>query len=165
MSAQWGTWARNLSLEVSEWLNISQKVMQTWSHEWTLYMLSQSLIKAHLSKVHQVYWSSSIRSLSILPFVFLSYPLSSDKCAFIRDWEGVWNIGINVGYKKTDFLALVYSCNFRPFWGSNVLFSAPTLQNVVQCTLFGPIPKFSGPLGPNVPKSDLKHSITHFFSI
>ena len=73
------------------------------------------------------------------------------------------NIGINVGYQKTNFLALVYPCDFRPFWGSNVPFSAPTLQNVVQCTLFGPIPKFSSPLGPNVSKSDLKHSITHFF--
>ena len=73
------------------------------------------------------------------------------------------NIGINVGYQKTDFLALVYPRDFRPFWGSNVPFSAPTSQNVVQCTLFGPIPKFSGLLGPNVPKSDLKHSITHFF--
>ena len=81
----------------------------------------------------------------------------------LRPVTGPPNIGINVGYQKTDFLALVYPCNFRPFWGSNVPFSAPTLQNVVQCTLFGPIPKFLGPLGPNVPKSDLKHSITHFF--
>ena len=88
MSAQWGTWARNLSLEVSEWLNISQKVMQTWSREWTLYMLSQSLIKAHLSEVHQV---ATVRIFlqSWFSLWLISFPLPSDKCAFIRDWEGV----------------------------------------------------------------------------
>ena len=71
---------------------------------------------------------------------------------YSRGLAGPPNIGINVGYQKTNFLALVYPRDFRPFWGSNVPFLAPTLQNVVQCTLFGPIPK-----------SDLKHSITHFF--
>ena len=51
-------------------------------------MLGQSIIKAHHIKVHRI---ATVRISVHLLFSlrFISFPLSSDECAFIIDWEGV----------------------------------------------------------------------------